>query len=341
MLRSGLVAYAGRRLLVRDPLKGLLSTERLVWTRQPSPFLQHSSNPSRWDYETSYNASVALNLDGSVYRDGNGDLYLYYVGDNDDLIDDGGFSSETDYDQIGLATGPTLDNLVKFGTSPVVPLGGSGAMNRGDAQAPRVFHTGSQFVMLMQGNATAPGVLTGDQVTIGRCTSIDGKTWTLPTRILNVGAAGTGDADDLYQPTPIPNAPGGCVMYYTAKDGDGNFGIMAARMVGGLLDTPVRLSTSHLLRDGISFCASGWYEAASDLLHLLYFPGGSSPGGIFLATAPSAMPTALTIRRQLMPRRPGFWDANPRDGQLVNINGVKTLIYAGGGSPGIGYAYAT
>src|SRR5690606_9909017 len=142
--------------------------------------------------------------------------------------------------------------------------------------------------------------------------------------------------EDLYSARLIPNAPGGPRLYYTGKNASAAFGIMGAVSSGDEKGPWTRLSDSHLLEHGISFLCDAWY--ADGKYHFLYFPGGTTPGGIFYATSDDGL--FLTIRRQILARRPGEWDANPAYANYVVVGSTAYLIVNGSSGIGIGYVYA-
>lgn len=339
MLRSGLIANAGRRLFVRDPLGGVEPPpepvipiiEQLEWQRIASPVFLTNPSSSAWDHETTYYPVLARNLDRSPKLDENGRLMMYYTGDN---------TSGTDYDRGGLALGDDVDTWTRYGSTPLLGLGSSGQPDAGDAQITSMFWDGTEFISYYQGNATPPGDTSGDDVTVCLATSPDGKTpFTKLGRVISKGVGAAGDANDIYRPKLIPAGHDGKPkLYYTGKDMSNVFGLMGATSVGGSLKGPwTKLGTTHLLRHGTMFLEDAWY--ADGLYQFIYIIGGSTPGGLWYATSENG--TSITVKKQILPQRPGFWDAAPTRGSYYVIGGTHYFFYDAGGASGIGYAYAS
>ncbi|OAM77687.1 hypothetical protein [Devosia elaeis] len=334
-MRPGVTASAGKRFFVRDFNVGLLPIEQLVWQRIASPVFQKNSNPGAWDSETMYYPVLARNLDRSLYQDAEGNFLMYYTG-NDQVA--------TDFDEGGLALGSDLDTWVRFGSAPVLPLGGAGDPDAGDAQITSVYFDGSEFIVYYQGNATPPEDLSGDNVTICLATSTDGKVFTKQGMVLGKGANGDGDFDDMYRPKLVPAGHDGLPkLYYTGQQTSaGPFGLMGATSTGGSLKGPwTKLGTQHMLGNpyggSLFFLEDAWYE--DGLYYFIYIIGGSTPGGLWLATSEDGV--NVTMRRQLLRRNPGEWDASPSRGSYYEHEGMAYLFYDAGGSAGIGYSYAT
>lgn len=302
-----------------DP--GPQEMQTLNWVVDDAAFFPPSAGGA-WAQENIYFGWIARNLDGTAYRDENGDLYLYYTGDN---------NVGTDYDQIGLALGPDLENMTNFGTDPVIPLGPDPSPDAGDAQSPCVFYTGSGFVMYYHGNATPAGSPDGQMVRLCKATSVDGKDWVKQGQIL--GPGGVGDNLHLFNPRIIPNAPGGPRMYYVGNQNN-VLGIMGARS-DSIQGPWTRLSNAQLLQDGLTFLGDAWYE--NGLYHFIYFPGGlgPSPGGIVYANSPDGL--NLTRRTKIIPRVPGAWNDAPQHPSRAVIDGVTYMIHNGSSGVGLGY----
>lgn len=314
--------FLGTGFLRNDIRDAQQAIEAINWTRTDDPCFLPAVDGGAWDHENVYSPVITRNEDGSVWRDGSNNLHLYYNGDN---------NVGTDYDQIGLARGVDLDNLSRYGSSPVIALGSDPALDAGDAQITGSLYTGGQIVNYYQGNATPPLDLSGDNVTGLYATSADGLTFTKQGQFLGKGS--DGDKSDMYAFRPCYNAPSPRI-YYTGKDDYGVFGIMCATS-NSWTGTWTKVSPKHLFRNGLSWVTDCWYE--NGMYFILYFPGGSSPGGMHLATSKNGV--SFFNRGQVLDRRAGEWDATTTHGIYVDLDGVKTMVYNGSSGVGIGYAY--
>ena len=307
-----------------DPRDAPLEIEELAWTRTAAPILLPNPDSGADDHGTSYNASLARNEDRTVYRDGSGDIYLYYTGDN---------TPGTDYDQTFLATGPDLESLARFGL-PVIPTGSPGDPDAGDSQITHVWRIGGTFYAFYHGNATPPGDTSGDHVVPCLATSSNGTTFTKLGALFTYGAAGTGDADGMYFPKYVPNAPGGPRIYYTGQKIGGGRGLMGAYSPSGNPTGPyTRLSSYQLFTSGSTFLSDAWYDEEREVYGFLWFPTDMN-----LATSINGM--TILNRGRILSGRPGEWDTSVSRGQHYVLDGVDILLYDAGGSNGIGYSYA-
>lgn len=329
---------AKRRALPSNPywkgvlFPGLLPLELLSWQRIAAPvFTKNTADSEAWDHETSYYPVLARNLDRSLYQDGGGNLLMYYTGDN---------FSGTDYDQGGLALGSDLDTWTRSASNPVLTLGTDPAPDAGDCQITSVFHDGTEFIIYYQGNASPPGDTSGDDVTICLATSADGTTIVKQGMVLGKGSGDDGDANDMYRPKLIPVGHDGLPkLYYTGQQtSSGPFGLMGATSAGGSLKGPwTKLGSEQLYTQGTMFLEDAWY--ADGLYHFIYIIGGSTPGGLWYAVSEDGI--NVELRRQILARRPGEWDASPSRGSYYEHDGTAYLFYDAGGGGGIGYSYAT
>ncbi|HEV2898837.1 MAG TPA: hypothetical protein VGX71_13575 [Pseudaminobacter sp.] len=324
-LRAGAVAYGGVKLFVRTPNVGLEPIELLTWQRTVAPVFAPPA--TGWSAENVYTPVLARNLNGTPYRDGSNNLYLYYNGDN---------NVGTDYDQVGLATGQNLNSLTAWPTNPVIPLGTFPSVDAGDAQICSVFHDGTEFIIYYQGNSTQPGdFTTGDKVRLALATSPDGKVITKLGQVIGPGP--DGDAEDLYWFKLIPAGHDGLPrIYYAGKNASLVFGLMAAVSVSGSLKGPwTRVSNAHLFEHGTTVLGDAWF--ANGLYHFLYAPLTAGEG---IQYATSADGVTIVRRRELLPRRSGEWDSNPYHAAWVVVDGVNYLLYNGAPGVGIGYSSA-
>lgn len=299
-----------------------LSIEGLSWVRQDDPAFPPAADEMAWDHENVYSPVIARNPDGSVWRDGSNNLHMYYNGDN---------NVGTDYDQVGLARGVDFDNLSRYGSSPVIALGADPSLDAGDAQITGSIYTGGQFVNFYQGNATPPGDLSGDNVTGLYATSADGLSFTKQGQFLGKGSVG--DVQDLYAFRPVFGGHHPRI-FYVGKNSGGTLGLMSA-VSNSWTGVWQRVSDDHLFQNGITWVTDAWWERGQ--YNVLYFPGGSSPGGMHLVTSLDGV--NFTDQGQVLDRRAGEWDASTTHGQFVNIGGVNMMIYNGSSGNGIGYAY--
>jgi hypothetical protein len=306
-----------------DPRDAPLEIEELTWTRTAAPILLPNTDPGAFDFQTSYNASLARNEDRTVYRDGLGRLYLYYTGDN---------TVGTDYDQIGLALGPSLTSLTRYAGNPVIPTGAPGDPDAGDSQVTHVWRIGGVFHAFYHGNATPPGDLSGDHVVPCLATSVDGVTFTKLGALFTYGTGG--DADGMYFPKYVPNAPGGPRIYYTGQRIGGGRGLMGAYSPSGNPAGPyTRLSTYQLFTSGNTFLSDAWYDEERELYGFLWFPTDMN-----LATSVNGI--TILHRGRILSGRPGEWDTSVSRGQHYVLDGADILLYDSGGSAGIGYSFA-
>lgn len=303
--------------------------ERLIWERTSAAVITPPGGTvlENWDGASIYTPVLCRNLDRTPYRDGDGNLYVYYNGDN---------TSPGDLDQVGLALGPTLATLTRYvAGNPVVPLGSDPSPDAGDAQVCSVWYTGTGFVMYYQGNASAPGSGLSDNVSLCYATSSDGKAWTKQGQIL---AQGSGDdSEDMYWHKLVPNAPGGIPrIYYAGKNGSNTFGLMCAVSLSGDLAGPwTRLSDSHLFRDGTTVLGDAWYDGT--FYHFLYAPLNGSRG---ICYANSRDGVHIQQRGEIYTKRAGQWDENPYHASFVQDGGVNYLLMNSHAYIGIGYAYS-
>jgi hypothetical protein len=310
--------------MLSSPSDVPLDIEEINWVRTAAPILVPNPDVSAFDHQTTYNASLARNLDRTPYKDGNGDLYLYYTGDN---------TIETDYDQIGLAMGPDLESLVRWGEGPVIATGEPGDPDAGDAQVTHVWVLGGVFHCFYHGNATPPGDFdSGDHVVPCLATSVDGKVFTKQGALFTYGPPGSGDADGMYFPKYVPNAPGGPRIYYTGQKIGGGRGLMGAYSPSGNPAGPyTRISTRQLFSAGNTFLSDAWYDEGEGVYCFLWFPTDMN-----LATSNNGF--TIVNRGLVLARRAGEWDTSINRGQHYVFDGVDVLVYDAGGSAGIGYA---
>lgn len=331
MIKLGAVSNFKRLLPIRNPNVGLLPIEQLVWQRISAPVFDKSADTEAWDHETAYYPVLARNLDRSLYQDGSGNFLMYYTGDN---------NVGTDYDQGGLALGSDFDTWTRSPSNPVLTLGTDPSPDAGDAQITSVFHDGTEFIIYYQGNATPPEDLSGDDVTICLATSTDGVTMTKQGMVLGKGSGSDGDANDMYRPKLVVSGHDDLPkLYYTGQQtASGPFGLMGATSLSGSLKGPwTKISNSQLYNDDPSvFVEDAWYE--DGLYYIIYTITGSTPGGQILATSEDGV--TWEKRRQILSRRPGFWDTSPVRGSYYEHNGVAYIFFDAGGTAGIGYAYA-
>lgn len=296
--------------------------ELIEWQRDDAPLFGPPGG-SAWDGDSIYHPTVVRNLDRSVYRDANGDLYVYYLGDNTPV---------GDLDRPGLYKGPDFDSLTKVTVSaPVMQLGTHPAPDAGDVQFTSIWHDGTQFLCYYQGNATPPNDTTsGDNVTLCKAKSLDGISWTRHGQVLGKGP--DGDSSDHYWHKLIPNAPGGPRIYYAGKNASGVFGLMCA--TSSSIEGPwTRLRTDQLFTDGTTVLGDAWYE--DGLYHFLYASLLDTKGIVY---ATSEDGEKIDVRREIFTRRSGRWDNKPYHAQWVQDGGVDYLLFNALATIGIGCA---
>lgn len=301
--------------------RDLLPFELIEWQRDDAPLFGPPGG-TVWDGASIYSPNLARNLDRSIYRDANGDMYLYYIGDN---------TNPGDLDQMGLFKGPDFDNLTKVSVNaPVMALGTPPALDAGDVQPTTIWHDGTKFICYYQGNASAPTSGLTDNVIMCKATSLDGIVWT--KHGLALGKGPIGDKEDHYWHKLIPNAPGGPRIYYTGKDAAGNFGLMCA--VSNSIEGPwTRLKDTQLFTDGITVFGDAWY--ADGMYHFLYTPY-TDDRGIVYATSEDG--ESIDVRSEIFTREPGRWDNRPYHAFWVQDDGVDYLVFNATADIGIGCA---
>ena len=200
------------------------------WTRYGSnPILvKNPTNPS-WDYYFVNSPFIAVNTDGTPYKDANNRYYMYYSGSGNA---DGYVFNE---DQVGLARSTDLYAWTRVtSTVPplgaahdglVLPLGPNGTFDDSDAQIGTIIVKDDTFHMWYTGNDQSGA----DNLKFGYATSPDGVTWTkhAANPILSYGPVD--DNDGVYAPHVILDG-NTWKMWYTGKNtvGSPTCGVMYA-----------------------------------------------------------------------------------------------------------------
>jgi hypothetical protein len=155
------------------------------------------------------------------------------------------------------------------------------------------------------------------------------------TKLGALFAYGTGgDADGMYFPKFIPNAPGGPRLYWTGQAIGGGRGLMGAYSPSGDPAGPyTRISEHQLFRSGNTFLSDAWYDEERELYAFLWFPTDMN-----LATSVNGI--TILNRGRILSGRPGEWDTSVSRGQYYAFGSTSVLVYDSGGSAGIGYAFA-
>lgn len=201
---------------VGKPLVTVLVAGLLVWTREPSNPLFVKGAAGKWDDLIVYRPYLAKNVDGTAYRDGTNQYYMYYIAS--------GTPAGLDNDRTGLALSTDLQTWTRYdANNPVLGFGGGGAFDQWDAQMGSVIQDAGTFHLWYGGNNNAAL----DFVRLGYASSADGKTWTKygSNPILSQGPAD--DSQDLYQPIVIKDGVT-WKMWYCGHNGANKYRLMYA-----------------------------------------------------------------------------------------------------------------
>lgn len=294
-----------------------------TWGRQPSALFPRGRSGT-WD-EYSVGAPVPiLNTDGTIYADGNGDYRIFYSASA---------VATPDIDATGMFKTRDFREVRRFGTAPVLPLGGVGDPDRGDAQMTSILRISGTCHGWYVGNATAPGG-GSDAGTICYATSTDdGETWTKQGRVVNVGSGD--DSGDIYDAKVILD---GSTFYMVAIGYTGStLGMMlyTAASVGGPWS---RVSDNYVFRPGgadINYLGRFWKE--NDRYHVTYVKT-TTPLETWYANSPDR--TTWTERRKILAARTGkSWDSgNKYNAFPITLSGRKLILYtADAYNEGIGF----
>ena len=201
-----------------------------------NPWERYAGNPifskntviaNAWDSVFVNSPYIAINSDGTPYKDGDNNYYMYYSG--------GGHVNgvSVDKDQIGLALSTDLYNWTRipslgtpgdYNEGLTLPLGAGGTWDDEDTQIGAIIVRNSTFHMWYTGNSNIP-----DNTHIGYASSSDGKTWTKYVSNPVIGNGAGDDDDDLYAPTVILDGSTWKMWYIGQRTaGSPNFGVMYA-----------------------------------------------------------------------------------------------------------------
>lgn len=175
-----------------------------AWTHAEAASIVPSAAVA-WDDYWTYQPTVALNSDGTLYIDSSGYHYVYYIGASTAR----NYAYAQSEDQSGLLLTKDFVTFTKHASNPVLPFAAgtynSGAWDDTDCQIGAVIvHSGTFYAFYCGNNSPGPAA---DNVRLGVASSSDGVTWTkdADNPVLSQGSAGQGDENDLYT--------GGAVMY--------------------------------------------------------------------------------------------------------------------------------
>ncbi len=299
-----------------DPLIRDNSTARLLSTLN-----KYDSNPtfkkaaSGWDSGFMNSPWIALNLDGTPYKDSSGNYYMYYSSTNSEVT---GHPSQPQFndDRVGLALSTDLINWTRVtglssdGDGCVMTWGngdrgdgighnsGTPAANEGfadgnfdenDIQIGTIIYdtSDSTFKCWYTGNDN----FTSDNLKLGYATSPDGIIWAKDAGNNPILSYGVGDDDDgVYAPNVMKDGATWKMWYIGKRLADGKFGIMYATSVDEV--TWVRHSNNWVFQ--IDVITNGMFAPnvlkLSDGTFIMLYSGiDGSNNGIRYATSPDGI----------------------------------------------------
>lgn len=296
-----------------------------LWIRQGGNPILVKGASGKWDDQIIYRPYLAKNLDGTAYKDGSGNYYLYFIAS--------GTPAGVDNDRTGLALSTDLLAWTRYdANNPVLDFGGTGTFDRWDAQFGSVLQDNGTFHMWYGGNNNA----SSDYVRLGYAYSSDGKTWTKygSNPILAQGPAD--DSQDLYQPIVIKDESI-WKMWYCGHT-SGKYRLMYATAPAP--EGPwTRYSNYFVLDPGFDIFPADVIKM-SNLYALYFYNIDADPYTLRLAT--SADGITWTIQGTVLGvGGAGEWDHDTiMDGVQVKIGSDYLGFYAGrlGSTYGIGSA---
>lgn len=134
------------------------STDTVTWST--ATMVLDVGTSGAWDDRHVNDPSVVVS--GST-------LYLYYTGCRNACV------APTDSDRVGLATTTDGSTFTKYGSNPVISVGGSGAWNEQLIGRPSVLIDGTTWKMWVDGHCVCAGQ---EPSSVGYYTSTDGQSWT-------------------------------------------------------------------------------------------------------------------------------------------------------------------
>lgn len=301
--------------------------ELLQWNRQLLPTKAPvGHDDGSWDCHGIYAPVAVRNLDRTLYRDGDGNMVVFYIGNNN--------FTGNDFDQSGFYKGPDLNNLTKISVSaPFVPLGASGDPDSTDAQVTSVWWDGSQFVIYYNGNSG-----TGND-NVNACLATSPDLVTLNKEGIIIQHGDPGDAYSLYDPKLIPSDADGKprIIYFGRTADPATFGLMAAVSSGGITGPYTKISTVQLFSDGETDVGDAWYDPDRKLYVVIYSPLFSIDPGICLATSYDGFNWTKRDSIYGVGVSPA-WDIRAYNAQTFKDGGTNYLLFNSNEDIGWGYA---
>ncbi len=193
-----LVGKPLQRVRVSDTRWGVAGQAAMIatssWVRSRPLALQERSTVglgvgTTWDNAIIYNPRFATTLNGDVYQDPAGRMYMYYVAS--------GRAAGVDRDRTGLALVSHDRQIVtrQSDQSPQLDFGPAGSFDDEDVQVGSVIVEDGRWYAWYAGNSST----NEDEVVIGRATSNDGINWQREHQPVIFQNMPEGTAD-LYQP---------------------------------------------------------------------------------------------------------------------------------------------
>lgn len=275
-------------------------------TKQPGNPVFNVGSPDSWDDNSVWSPTVIL--DGSTYR-------MWYSGDDGSGIF-----------QIGLATSPDGITWSRSGSNPVLSPSQSWEISR--VSSPSVILDGTTYKMWYTG-VDGAGV-----AHIGYATSSDGIVWTkhAGNPVLDVGAGGTWESEDVSSPTVV-KIDSTYHLWYTGTDGSTSR-VGHATSTNGI--TWVKDSANPVLDVG-DVGEWDWLNVYSpDVVKVgdafrMWYSGGTLPVAWQTGYAESSDGSAWIRKRMLIPEGPpGSFDAFSADHASVLVEGSAYRIWYGG-----------
>lgn len=289
-----------------------------AWQREANVVL--SLGPAgAWDEFSTYNPRIVKYLDGSIYRDGEGRIYMSYNASRS--------GATADHDQSGMAVSAGSLNGVVWSRSatPFIGLGPVGSIDAGDAQVESVLYDNGVFHCWYDANSnTNPA--SSDQVSIAYA-----KGPTLFTLVKQGAAVLAAPGEDYY----------GAAVFLDPVTS--RYGMLSTRHVGSLYQV-VRLDSISLAgpwveRQGWAFthpsgqCFVSSVRAIGNTVRMLY--STATINGV--AEANGAGPF-LTVGNNIAGPGPNY---TPYGVDSVSDGGKEHLFFtAGPYTRGIGHEFS-
>ena len=284
------------------------------WDRYASnPILE--KNGSGWEQTGVYVPRILKNLDGTVYKDGSNQYWMYYSGAQP--------TTPGTADQAGLAYSTDLYSWTREATNPVLPFGPVG-YDYGDVVMITVLKDGSTWHTWYESNSQRTG---SDYVTISYANSTDGISWTknASNPILSQGSGD--DSADLYSPAVILDGST-WKMWYIGHNAAAEYGIMYATA-----DYPegpwTKYSNSYIFEpaESVGAVSEVWKDGSTYYMTLL--SSSSDPWDIKYATSSDGITWSIqgtTFKEGAS----GEWDdTRVYWSSQVNISGTWYSFYTG------------